>query len=77
MLVPYAVNWQVKEFTDGYGGSNKTDYVRLIKILKQQGFKGYLPVETLKVRGEFYDPFQRVMGMQNALNDAIEQVYSN
>lgn len=76
ILVPHAVNWQVKEFTDGYGGTNRTDYVRLIKILKSQGYTGYLPVETLKVRGEFYDPFQRVLGMQDSLHAAIKEVYN-
>ncbi len=76
VLVPHAVNWQVKEFTDGYGGTQRTDYVRLIKILKKQGYTGYLPVETLKVRGEFYDPFQRVSVMQDSLEVAINQVYN-
>ncbi|MEQ8471359.1 MAG: sugar phosphate isomerase/epimerase family protein [Marinoscillum sp.] len=76
-LVPYAVNWQVKEFTDGYGGTIKTDYVKLIKILKNEGYSGYLPVETLKVRGDFYDPFKRVKGMMDSLSDAIDQVYNN
>ncbi len=75
MMVPYAVNWQVKEFTDGYGGTTRIDYVKFIQILKDKGYKGYLPVETLKVRGDFYDPFKRVEGMMTSLNDAIETVY--
>jgi sugar phosphate isomerase/epimerase len=75
-LIPYAVNWQVKEFTDGYGGKIKTDYKRLIKVLKDGGFKGYLPVETLKVKGEFYDPFQRVSNMLTVLDQTINEVYN-
>ncbi len=75
-LVPFAVNWQVKEFTDGYGGSIKTDYKRLIQIIKDGGYKGFVPVETLKVKGDFYDPFQRVSNMMNALNENITAVYS-
>ena len=71
--MPYAVNWQVKEFTDGYGGSTKTDYPRLIKIIKNGGYKGYVPVETLKVRGEPYDPFHRVENMMNKLNIAQQE----
>lgn len=74
-VVPFAINWQVKEFTDGYGGSNRTDYKRLIQIIKDGGYKGYVPVETLKVRGDFYDPFQRVSNMMNALNENIASVY--
>jgi sugar phosphate isomerase/epimerase len=76
-LVPYAVNWQVKEYVDGYGGSIKTDYTRLIQILKKLGFEGYLPVETLKVRGEFYDPFQRVSHMIKVLEANISDIYSD
>jgi sugar phosphate isomerase/epimerase len=75
MCIPYAVNWQVKEFVDGYGGSIRTDYTRLITILKNAGFKGYLPVETLKVKGDFYDPFQRVSNMMTVLDEAINAVY--
>lgn len=74
-VVPYAVNWQVKESPSGIGGKEKTDYLRLIKILKQQGYKGYLPVETLMVRGQPYDPFKLVNEMLVALNEAIDQTY--
>jgi sugar phosphate isomerase/epimerase len=76
-LIPYAVNWQVKEFVDGYGGKVRTDYPRLIKILKDGGFKGYLPVETLKVKGDFYDPFQRVSNMIKVLSETINVVYTD
>ena len=68
-MVPYAVNWQVKEFINAYGGKIRTDYGRLMKIIKEGGYKGYLPVETLKVRGEFYDPFQRVSHMMKELEE--------
>ncbi|WP_100616024.1 sugar phosphate isomerase/epimerase family protein [Confluentibacter citreus] len=73
-LVPYAINWQVKEFTDGYGGTTRTDYKKLVKIIKDGGYKGYVPVETLKVRGDFYDPFQRVENMLTQLNAALEAI---
>lgn len=76
MLIPYAVNWQVKEFVDGYGGTKGTDYTRLVKILKDGGFTGYLPVETLKVKGDFYDPFQRVSNMLTVLETTINAVYT-
>lgn len=75
-MVPYAVNWQVKEFTDGYGGSSRIDYEKFVRILKEGNYKGYLPVETLKVKGDFYDPFQRVSSMVNQLQAAIEVVYA-
>jgi sugar phosphate isomerase/epimerase len=76
MLVPHAVNWQVKEFTDGYGGSLRTDYKKLVKIIKDGGYKGYVPVETLKVKGDFYDPFYRVENMLTQLNAELKAAYT-
>lgn len=75
-LIPYAVNWQVKVFTDGYGGNTRTDYPRLVKILKDGGYLGYVSVETLKVRDESYDPFQRFKNMLNKLKIAQQEVNS-
>lgn len=75
-LIPHAINWQVKEFTDGYGGTIRTDYKKLIKIIKDGGYKGYVPVETLKVRGDFYDPFQRVKNMITQLNAELDAIYA-
>lgn len=76
-LIPYAVNWQVKEFIDGYGGSIRTDYKKLVKMIKDSGYKGFVPVETLKVKGDPYDPFQRVSDMIDQLNEALDATYSN
>lgn len=76
MLIPHAVNWQVKEFTDGYGGSVRTDYKKLVKIIKDGGYKGYVPVETLKVKGDFYDPFYRVENMLTHLNAELDATYT-
>ena len=35
-VVPYAVNWQVKESAFGIGSPVRTDFVRLMKILKKR-----------------------------------------
>lgn len=74
-VIPYAINWQVKESVFGIGNEIPTDYKRLIQIIKQGGYKGYLPVETLAVRGKSYDPFALVPAMLNELNAAIQEVY--
>jgi sugar phosphate isomerase/epimerase len=74
-VVPYAVNWQLKESSFGIGSPIPTDYKRLIKIIKDGGYKGYLPIETLLVRGKPYDPFAAVTTMMNDLNVAIKEVY--
>ena len=74
-VIPYAINWQVKESVFGIGSEIPTDYKRLVQIIKQGGYKGYLPVETLAVRGKAYDPFALVPDMLNELNSAIHEVY--
>ncbi len=75
-LVPYAINWQVKESPRGIGGEEKTDYAKLIKIIKEGGYTGYVPVETLLVRGVPYDPFALVTGMLEELEQALKLVES-
>lgn len=74
-VVPYAINWQVKESPLGIGGKEKTDYVKLVRIIKDGGYKGFLPVETLLVRGVAYDPFALVPEMLDELSAAIKTVY--
>ena len=74
-VVPYAINWQVKESVFGLGNEVPTDYKRLVRIIKDGGYKGYLPVETLAVRGKAYDPFALVSEMIEALDKAIYEVY--
>ena len=75
-MLPYTINWQVKVSPRGLGGEEKTDYVKLIRIIKEGGYKGYLPVETLLVRGVSYDPFAQVTGMLEELDAAIQEVYN-
>lgn len=74
-VVPYAINWQVKESVFGLGSEITTDYLRLVQIVKDGGYKGYFPVETLLVRGKQYDPFTLVSGMLTELHKAIAEVY--
>jgi sugar phosphate isomerase/epimerase len=74
-VVPHAINWQVKESVFGLGSDTLTDYKRLVQIIKDGGYKGYLPVETLSVRGKAYDPFVLVPQMLSELNSAINEVY--
>ena len=74
-VVPYAVNWQIKESVFGLESDVPTDYKRLIKIIKDGGYKGYLPIETLAVRDKPYDPFMLVPQMLNKVSAAIDSVY--
>lgn len=74
-VVPYAINWQVKESAFGLGSDIPVDYKRLVQIVKDGGYKGYFPVETLLVRGKPYDPFALVSEMISELQEAISEVY--
>jgi sugar phosphate isomerase/epimerase len=74
-VTPYAVNWQVKEKTDGAAGKSKTDLRRLVNIMREGGYRGYVPIETLSVRGsnEPYDPRARVVQLLRELREAMKQ----
>lgn len=74
-VTPYAVNWQVKEKVDGAAGKSKTDLKRLVRIIKAGGFRGYIPIETLSVRGstEPYDPRLRVTQLLGELREALKE----
>jgi sugar phosphate isomerase/epimerase len=57
---PYAVNWQIKQSPLGVENEAETptDLKRLLRIVRESGYRGYLPIETLSPRGgSGYDPF--------------------
>ncbi len=76
-VISYAINWQVKTSVFGLGSDKLTDYKRLVTIIKNGGYKGYLPVETLRVKGRPYDPFALVPAMLTELTAAIKEVYNH
>lgn len=60
---PYAVNWQIKQSPLGVEKEAEapTDLKRLLRIVRDSGYRGYLPIETLSPRGGGnYDPYQVV-----------------
>ena len=73
-VLPYAVNWQIKERVDGAVGHSKTDLKRLVRIIREGGYRGYLPIETLSIRGEAenYDPRTRVKQLLAELREALK-----
>lgn len=73
---PYAVNWQVKQSPLGVEREAEapTDLLRLLKIIRASGYRGYLPIETLSPRGGGagnYDPFTVVPKFLAELRGAI------
>ncbi len=74
-VVPYAVNWQVKEKVDGQKFEVKTDLRRVVRIAREGGYRGYLPIETLsrKTGEPDYDPRARVAALLKELREAIRE----
>jgi len=74
---PYAVNWQVKQGTEGVEKEDAapTDLKRLLKIVRASGYRGYLPIEILSSRGgpEPKDPFKVVPEFLAELRQAIAE----
>lgn len=71
LVAPHAVNWQVKQSVFGEDSEVPTDLIRLLKIVRQSGYKGYLPIETLSPQGKPYDPFTVVPAFLAQLREAI------
>lgn len=46
-IMPYAVNFQVKESPFGVLSRVRIDMPRLLRIVSNSGYRGYLPIETL------------------------------
>jgi sugar phosphate isomerase/epimerase len=74
---PYAVNWQIKQSPLGVESeeASPTDLKRLLHVVRDSGYRGYLPIETLSPRGGggVYDPFVVVPKFLKELREAIAQ----
>ncbi len=65
--VSHAVNWQIKENVFINGREVETDMPRLMRIIMDSSYKGYVPIETL---GDG-DAKEKVRGLFNKLTQAI------
>jgi sugar phosphate isomerase/epimerase len=66
--VRHAISWQLKEKVFINEKQVDTDYVRVIDIVNQSGFRGYLPLETL---GEG-DPAAKVAALLKKVRDVLK-----
>ena len=71
MMVPYAVNWQIKETMGSSMKSPKADFGRLVKIIHEGGFRGFVPIETLSMGRAGYDPAAEVVKVLRSMREAI------
>jgi sugar phosphate isomerase/epimerase len=68
--IQYAVTWQIKENVWIEGRETPTDFVKLFRLIKKAGYRGYLPLETL---GEG-DPHEKVSLLLEKARQAILEV---
>ncbi len=71
VAAPYAVNWQIKETMRSEVDSPQVDMKKLVTIIRQSGYRGYVPIETLSMRRKDYDPRVEVSKMLEQLRAAI------
>jgi len=71
LAAPYAVNWQVKETTRSRLDSPRLDLKRFLGIVRRTGYRGYLPIETLRMGRADYDSFVEIPRMLERLRTAI------
>ena len=85
-VMPYAVNFQVKESPFGVLSRVRTDMPRLLRIINNSGYRGYLPIETLgdkvmktQKKPDYpfrpYEPEKMVPAFLRELNAAIAEEY--
>ena len=67
-VVPYAVNWQIKETVFINNVETKTDMKKIAAILKNSGYRGYIPIETLGSG----DPKEKVTKFYGEVREAIK-----
>lgn len=71
MMVPHALNWQVKETLGSSLKSPRTDFARLTRIIHDGGYRGFVPIETLAMGRADYDPAVEIVTVLEAMRRAI------
>ena len=68
--IKHAVTWQIKENVWIDGRETPTDFVKLMRIIKDADYRGYLPIETLGAG----DPYEKVPVLLDNVRRAVEKV---
>jgi sugar phosphate isomerase/epimerase len=71
MMAPYAVSWQIKETTASLADAPHIDMKRLLTIIREARYRGYLPIETLAMGRPGYDSFVAIPKLLAELREAI------
>ncbi len=68
--IHHAVTWQIKENVWINGIETPTDFVKLFQIIKNAGYRGYLPLETLGAG----DPYKKVPALLERVKAALKKL---
>ncbi len=71
VMVPHAVNWQVKETLGSSLKTPRTDFKTLAKIIHDGGYRGFVPIETLAMGRKDYNPAAEVEMVLKGMREAI------
>lgn len=71
-VIPFAVNFQVKESPYGSNSNVRMDVKKLVQVVRAGGYRGYLPIETLVAPGKEYNPLVTVPKFLQEVREAIE-----
>ena len=71
LMVPYAVNWQIKETLGSSLKSPPTDFKKLVQIIHDGCYRGFVPIETLSMGRKDYDPAAEVEKALVSMREAI------
>lgn len=66
-VAPYAITWQIKEELTLGGELVKTDLGKVMRIIRDSGYRGYIPIETLGPE----DPYQTVPAFLARVREAV------
>jgi len=69
-VIHHAVTWQIKENVWINGKETPTDFNNLFKLIKESGYRGYLPLETLGAG----DPYQKVPVLLNNVQSVLDKI---
>ena len=63
----YAITWQIKENVWIDRAQTPTDFTKLLEIIKNAGYRGYLPIETLGAG----DPYTKIVALLEKVRNSI------
>jgi sugar phosphate isomerase/epimerase len=72
-VLPYTINFQIKESPYGKDSPERLDLNRFVKIVRDAGYRGYLPIETLTVKGVPYEPFKVIPRFHKEVQAAFDR----